>query len=96
MLPISEVEQSILCSIDQIVELKLDDAEKAMAPHPSTLAWQIPWTAAYQAPLSMGFARQEDWSGVPLPSPPLHPSHWQNANNPQINNCLTNEQIYKN
>ena len=26
----------------------------------------IPWTAAYQAPLSMGFARQEYWSGVPL------------------------------
>ena len=28
-----------------------------------------PWTAAYQAPLSMGFSRQEHWSGVPLPSP---------------------------
>ena len=28
-----------------------------------------PWTAAYQAPLSMGFARQEYWSGLPLPSP---------------------------
>ena len=29
-----------------------------------------PWTAAYQAPQSMGFSRQEYWSGVPLPSPP--------------------------
>ena len=28
------------------------------------------WTAAHQAPLSMGFARQECWSGVPSPSPP--------------------------
>ena len=28
-----------------------------------------PWTAAYQAPPSMGFSRQEHWSGVPLPSP---------------------------
>ena len=28
-----------------------------------------PWSAAYQAPLSMGFSRQEHWSGVPLPSP---------------------------
>ena len=28
-----------------------------------------PWTAAYQGPPSMGFSRQEDWSGVPLPSP---------------------------
>ena len=27
-----------------------------------------PWTAAYQAPPSMGFSRQEDWSGLPLPS----------------------------
>ena len=27
-----------------------------------------PWTAVYQAPLSMGFSRQEHWSGVPLPS----------------------------
>ena len=27
------------------------------------------WTAAHQAPLSMGFSRQEYWSGVPLPSP---------------------------
>ena len=27
-----------------------------------------PWTAAYQAPPSIGFSRQEYWSGVPLPS----------------------------
>ena len=26
-----------------------------------------PWTAAYQAPPSMGFSRQEYWSGVPFP-----------------------------
>ena len=30
---------------------------------------ETPWTAAYQAPPSMGFSRQEYWSGVPLPSP---------------------------
>ena len=28
-----------------------------------------PWTAAHQAPLSMGFSRQEYWTGVPSPSP---------------------------
>ena len=28
-----------------------------------------PWTIAYQAPLSMGFSRQECWSGLPFPSP---------------------------
>ena len=30
-----------------------------------------PWTAAYQAPPSVGFSRQEYWSGVPSPSPTL-------------------------
>ena len=39
-----------------------------------------PWTAAYQAPPSMGFSRQESWSGVPLPSPAgrrsRFKSHW--------------------
>ena len=28
-----------------------------------------PWTVAYQAPSSMGFSRQEYWSGLPFPSP---------------------------
>ena len=29
----------------------------------------IPWTVARQAPLSMGFSRQEYWRGLPFPSP---------------------------
>ena len=28
-----------------------------------------PWTVAHQSPLSMGFSRQEYWSGLPFPSP---------------------------
>ena len=28
---------------------------------------ETPWTAAHQAPLSIGFSRQEYWSGLPLP-----------------------------
>ena len=28
-----------------------------------------PWTVTFQAPLSMGFSRQEHWSGLPFPSP---------------------------
>ena len=32
----------------------------------------IPWTAAHQAPPSVGFPRQEYWSGVPLPSPVIY------------------------
>ena len=30
-----------------------------------------PWTLAHQAPVSMGFSRQEYWSGLPFPSPGL-------------------------
>ena len=33
-----------------------------------------PWTAAHQAPPSMGFSGQEYWSGVPLPSPIILPN----------------------
>ena len=31
--------------------------------------FETPWTVAYQGPLSMGFSRQEYWSGLPFPSP---------------------------
>ena len=45
-----------------------------------SLVWLLgtPWTAANQAPLSMGFSRQEYWSGVPLPSPQWTPV-WVNS-----------------
>ena len=36
-----------------------------------------PWTAAYQAPPSMGFSRQQYWSGVPLPSPMPFSGVWE-------------------
>jgi len=42
-------------------------SESEVAQSCPTLA--TPWTAAYQASPSMGFSRQEYWSGVPLPSP---------------------------
>ena len=47
-----------------------------------------PWTAAYQASPSMGFSRQEHWSGLPFPSPgnllnpgikPGSPALWADA-----------------
>ena len=37
-----------------------------------------PWTAAHQPPPSIGFSRQEYWSGVPLPSPSIYP--WRVVN----------------
>ena len=50
-----------------------------------------PWTAAYQAPPSVGFSREEYWSGVPSPSP----NNWI----PYVKNefwPLTHTTIYKN
>ena len=46
-----------------------------------------PWTTAYQAPLSMGFSRQEYWSGVPSPSPTHVPMGTQKVKAAQ--SCLT-------
>ena len=48
------------------------------------------WTVAYQAPLSMGFSKQEYWSGLPCPSPGdwTHISlcllHWQMGSSPLV------------
>jgi len=42
-------------------------SEREVAQSCLTLA--TPWTAAHQAPPSMGFSRQKYWNGVPLPSP---------------------------
>ena len=44
-----------------------NEGEGEVAPSCPTLA--TPWTVSHQAPLSIGFSRQEYWSGVPLPSP---------------------------
>ena len=35
----------------------------------SCLTFATPWTVAHQAPPSMGFSKQEYWSGLPFPSP---------------------------
>ena len=39
-----------------------------MAPHSSTLAWEIPWTEEPGRLQSMGFSRQENYSGLPFPT----------------------------
>ena len=44
-----------------------------------------PWTVAYQAPLSMGFSRQEYWSGLPFPSP----MHERESESEVAQSCLT-------
>ena len=61
-----------------------------------------PWTAAYQAPPSMGFSRQEYWSGVPLPEQgarlekeKLDPSCFlASCPGPGVNLCLASAQMH--
>ena len=43
-----------------------------------------PWTTACQAPPSMGFSRQEYWSGVPLPSPTMTQRFCQTAESSEV------------
>ena len=44
----------------------------------------IPWTVVCQAPLSMGFSRQEYWSGLPFPSPGDLPNPGIEARSPAL------------
>ena len=43
-----------------------------------------PWTAAHQAPLSMGFSRQGHWSGLPFPSPEDLPDPGVEPESPEV------------
>ena len=40
-----------------------------LSPFINVRLYVTPWTAACQSPLSMGFSRQEYWSGLPCPPP---------------------------
>ena len=53
---------------------KKDDEVKSLS---GVQLFATPWTVAYQAPLSMGFSRQEYWSGLPLPSPEKKDDRWK-------------------
>ena len=63
-----------------IFDLEVHASNQHPVPRDSLLAfvvWSLrcvplfapPWTVAHQAPLSLGFSRQEYWSGLPFPSP---------------------------
>ena len=50
------------------------------------------WTVAYQAPLSMGFSRQEHWTGLPFPSPGDLPNPRMEPRSPALEaDALTSE-----
>jgi len=71
-LPGSAIPRILQARTLEWVAISLSNASKwkvKVKPFSPVQLWATPWTAAYQAPPSMGFSRQKYWSGVPLPSP---------------------------
>ena len=58
-----------LFSVDSLIPgLERSPGEVKVKSHSRVQLFATPWTLAYQAPLSVGFSRQEYWSGLPFPS----------------------------
>ena len=55
------------CTVQLFLKFKMNSVSSVQSLSCVQL-FTTPWTAAYQGPPSMGFSRQEYWSGVPLPS----------------------------
>ena len=65
--------QRLLWTIETLFGWSLDLRARDFCMHACMLchvqSFAIPWTVTHQAPLCMGFPRQEYWSGLPFPSP---------------------------
>ena len=53
-----------------------------------------PWTVSHQAPLPMGFPRQESWGGLPFPSPEIFPGIEPTSLALQVDSLPRSHQIY--
>ena len=62
-----EIKRRLLLGRKVMTNLEVKWSEVKLLSHVRLFA--TPWTVAYQAPQSMGFSRQEYWSGLPFPSP---------------------------
>ena len=62
-------EKRIFKNEDSLRDLRNNIAEVVIQSPSRVRLTATPWTAAHQAPLSVGFSRQEFWSGLPFPSP---------------------------
>ena len=60
---------TVYSKVDFIYEVMKTSLLKVKVKSLSIGLFATPWTVAHQAPLSMGFSRQESWSGLPFLSP---------------------------
>ena len=70
---VRELRSCMLCSKKKKSKKERDIEENARVPAHSLSRVRLfvtPWTVASQAPLSLGFFRQEYWNGLPFPPPP--------------------------
>ena len=65
----------------------IDDSVCAVLSYFSVQLFAAPWTVAHQAPLSMGFSRQEYWSGFPCPPSGDLPNTGIKPSSCEIQNC---------
>ena len=59
----------------------------------SCVTRETPWTVAHQAPLSMGFSRQEYRSRMPFPPPGILPNQGSNSHLPSLQSHQQNPEI---
>ena len=70
------LEKETLYDSEQKPNLKKNVIDSIYLPSACSVmsnSFATPWTVAHQAPLSMGFPRQEYWNGLPFPSPEDRP-----------------------
>ena len=69
-----EKTQKVLCFLDLRYRKTVKTRKVKVKSLSHVRLFAIPWMVAYQAPPSMGFSRQEYWSGLPFPSPGDRPN----------------------
>ena len=72
------------CHPEQVKGRAERPGEKSMSSLSRVRLFVTPWTEAYEAPPSMGFSRQEYWSGVPFPSQGIFQTQ---GSNPDLLHC---------
>ena len=65
------------CHLDALVPLMLVSSSPMLSHFSRVRLCATPYTAAHQAPPSLGFSRQEHWSGLPFPSPMHDSEKWK-------------------